>query len=51
VLVSQLKVAITEARWQFGDPEEEERPPFEIVNRRLVKTRQTEKDCVLYRFS
>jgi hypothetical protein len=35
---------VVEARGQFGNPEEGERPPFEAVTRqRLVKTQHTEK--------
>jgi hypothetical protein len=38
---------VAEARGQFGNPEEGERPPLEAVTRRLVKTQQTEKTyCV-----
>jgi hypothetical protein len=34
---------VAEARGQFGNPEEEERPPLEAVTRKLVKTQQAEK--------
>jgi hypothetical protein len=34
---------VAEARGQFGNPEEGERPPLEAVTRKLVKTQQTEK--------
>jgi hypothetical protein len=34
---------IAEARGQFGNPEERERPPLETVTRKKVKTQQDEK--------
>jgi hypothetical protein len=37
-------MVVAEARGQFGNPEEGERPPLEAVtSQRLVKTQQTEK--------
>jgi hypothetical protein len=38
------KLLVAEARVQFGNPEEEERPPSKAVTRqRLLKTQQIEK--------
>jgi hypothetical protein len=34
---------VAEARGQFGNPEEVERPLLEAVTRKLVKTQQAEK--------
>jgi hypothetical protein len=34
---------VAEARGQFENPEEEERPPLEAVTRRPAETQQTEK--------
>jgi hypothetical protein len=36
-LVSQLRVAVAEAQGQFGNWEEEDRPPLEAISRSLVK--------------
>jgi hypothetical protein len=41
--VSQSRVAVAEARGQFGSPEEVERPLLEAVTIGLVKTQQAEK--------
>jgi hypothetical protein len=35
--VSQQKVAVAEAREQFGNPEKGERPSLEAVTKKLVK--------------
>jgi hypothetical protein len=40
---SESRVAVAEARGQFGNQEEGQRPPFEAVTRRLVKAQQAEK--------
>jgi hypothetical protein len=37
---------LAEARGQFENPEEGERPPLEAVTSKLVKTQQTEKTTV-----
>jgi hypothetical protein len=34
---------LAEARGQFGNPEEGERPPLEAVTRKRVKTQEAEK--------
>jgi hypothetical protein len=44
--VSQSRVGVAEARGQFGNPEEVERPPLEAVTRGLVKTQKAEKTYV-----
>jgi hypothetical protein len=38
-----VKKLIAEARGQFGNPEEGERPPLKAVTRKLVKIQQDEK--------
>jgi hypothetical protein len=44
----ESRVAVTEARGQFGNSEEGERPPLKAVTRGLVKRQQAEKtQCVL----
>jgi hypothetical protein len=43
VIVSSCEKLVAEARGQFGNPEERERPPLDAVTRRLVKTQQAEK--------
>jgi hypothetical protein len=45
--VIQARVAVAEARAQFGNPEERERLPLEAVIRRLDKIKQAEKAYVL----
>jgi hypothetical protein len=37
--VNYPRIAVAEARGQFRNPEEGERPPLEAVNIELVKTR------------
>jgi hypothetical protein len=41
-----LRVDVTEARVQFGNPEEGERTPLEAANRGLVMIQLTEKNYV-----
>jgi hypothetical protein len=41
--VKLVESCCSRGRGQFGNPEQEERPPLEAVTRRLVKTQQTEK--------
>jgi hypothetical protein len=36
--MSQSRVAVSEARGQYGNPKERDLSPLEIVTRRLVKT-------------
>jgi hypothetical protein len=44
----ESRYAVTEARGQFGNPEEGEYPQFEAVTIKLVKRQHTEKThCVL----
>jgi hypothetical protein len=40
---SQPRIAVADARGQFGNPEKGERLPLEAFTRRLVKTQKTEK--------
>jgi hypothetical protein len=42
-----LRVAVAEARGQFGNPGEGEHLPLEAVNKGLVKTYQTQKTAVV----
>jgi hypothetical protein len=39
---SRCELLLSEARGQFGNPEEGERPPLEAVTRKLVKTANRE---------
>jgi hypothetical protein len=41
--VGRSRVAVSEARGQFGYPDERERSSLEVVTRKLMKTLQTEK--------
>jgi hypothetical protein len=43
VVSSRCEKLVAEARGQFGNPEEGERPPLEAVTRKLATTRQAEK--------
>jgi hypothetical protein len=46
--VAQLRIAVTEAKGQFGIPEEWEHLPFEADTKGMVKIQLTEKImCVL----
>jgi hypothetical protein len=47
-LLTQQKTSMAEARGQFGNPEQVERPLFEAVGRRLGKTQQAEKTLMWY---
>jgi hypothetical protein len=39
----KIRIAVAEAREQFGNPDKGELPPLEAVTRGLVKTQLTEK--------
>jgi hypothetical protein len=42
--VNRCQKLVAEARGQFGNPEEVERPPLEaVIRQRLVKAQKTEK--------
>jgi hypothetical protein len=43
IIGSQSRVALAEARGQFGNPEERQRPPLKSDTRKLVKTQKAEK--------
>jgi hypothetical protein len=40
--VGELRIAVTDVRGQFGNPNEGERPPLEAVTTGLVKAQLTE---------